>query len=125
MLVCAQIFEGERTMTKDNHKLGQFDLNGIPPAPRGTPQIEVRRVPLWASHAQEVERNNTGIRGDTAEGEQVTLTRLCNDRPLLCAPGLEEPLCSASCSPRHAATSCLAKPRSGRMSMCMCAPPNA
>jgi heat shock protein 5 len=28
-------------MTKDNHKLGQFDLNGIPPAPRGTPQIEV------------------------------------------------------------------------------------
>ena len=28
-------------MTKDNHKLGQFDLNGIPPAPRGVPQIEV------------------------------------------------------------------------------------
>lgn len=28
-------------MTKDNHKLGQFDLTGIPPAPRGTPQIEV------------------------------------------------------------------------------------
>ena len=28
-------------MTKDNHKLGQFDLKGIPPAPRGTPQIEV------------------------------------------------------------------------------------
>eukprot|EP00983_Pelagomonas_calceolata_P082694 1155993-Pelagomonas_calceolata.AAC.19 len=39
--VSIQIFEGERTMTKDNHKLGQFDLNGIPPAPRGTPQIEV------------------------------------------------------------------------------------
>ena len=29
------------TMTKDNHKLGQFDLTGIPPAPRGVPQIEV------------------------------------------------------------------------------------
>merc|ERR1740138_611692 len=28
-------------MTKDNHRLGQFDLNGLPPAPRGTPQIEV------------------------------------------------------------------------------------
>lgn len=28
-------------MTKDNHKLGQFDLSNIPPAPRGTPQIEV------------------------------------------------------------------------------------
>ena len=38
---CPQVFEGERAMTKDNHKLGQFDLNGIPPAPRGTPQIEV------------------------------------------------------------------------------------
>jgi hypothetical protein len=36
-----QVFEGERSMTKDNHKLGQFDLTGIPPAPRGTPQIEV------------------------------------------------------------------------------------
>lgn len=39
--VSIQIFEGERTMTKDNHKLGQFDLNGIPSAPRGVPQIEV------------------------------------------------------------------------------------
>jgi molecular chaperone DnaK (HSP70) len=36
-----QVYEGERAMTKDNHKLGQFDLNGIPPAPRGVPQIEV------------------------------------------------------------------------------------
>jgi L1 cell adhesion molecule like protein len=36
-----QVFEGERTMTKDNHKLGNFDLTGIPPAPRGVPQIEV------------------------------------------------------------------------------------
>jgi molecular chaperone DnaK (HSP70) len=36
-----QVYEGERAMTKDNHKLGQFDLSGIPPAPRGTPQIEV------------------------------------------------------------------------------------
>ena len=36
-----QVYEGERTMTKDNHMLGKFDLNGIPPAPRGVPQIEV------------------------------------------------------------------------------------
>eukprot|EP00826_Nyctotherus_ovalis_P049210 TRINITY_DN590_c0_g1_i2.p1 TRINITY_DN590_c0_g1~~TRINITY_DN590_c0_g1_i2.p1 ORF type:complete len:662 (-),score=218.70 TRINITY_DN590_c0_g1_i2:803-2788(-) len=36
-----QVFEGERSLTKDNHLLGQFDLSGIPPAPRGTPQIEV------------------------------------------------------------------------------------
>ena len=39
--VSIQVFEGERTMTKDNHKLGQFDLTGIPKAPRGTPQIDV------------------------------------------------------------------------------------
>merc|ERR1712190_218593 len=39
--VTIQVFEGERTMTKDNHVLGKFDLTGIPPAPRGQPQIEV------------------------------------------------------------------------------------
>ncbi|KAF9327384.1 ATPase with role in protein import into the ER [Podila minutissima] len=40
-MVRIQIFEGERTMTRDNNELGQFVLNNIPPAPRGTPQIEV------------------------------------------------------------------------------------
>ncbi|KAK9833849.1 hypothetical protein WJX74_007814 [Apatococcus lobatus] len=39
--VSIQVYEGERAMTKDNHILGKFDLTGIPPAPRGTPQIEV------------------------------------------------------------------------------------
>lgn len=39
--VLIQIFEGERAMTKDNHLLGKFNLEGLPPAPRGTPQIEV------------------------------------------------------------------------------------
>ena len=39
--VTIQVYEGERTMTRDNHRLGQFDLTGIPPAPRGTPQVEV------------------------------------------------------------------------------------
>lgn len=39
--VLIQIFEGERAMTKDNNILGKFELSGIPPAPRGVPQIEV------------------------------------------------------------------------------------
>lgn len=39
--VTIQVFEGERTMTKDNHQLGKFDLTGVPPSPRGVPQIEV------------------------------------------------------------------------------------
>jgi heat shock protein 5 len=39
--VSIQVFEGERVLTKDNHKLGGFELSGIPPAPRGKPQIEV------------------------------------------------------------------------------------
>merc|ERR1712173_134904 len=36
-----QVFEGERAMTKDNNKLGEFQLQGIAPAPRGTPKITV------------------------------------------------------------------------------------
>jgi len=36
-----KVYEGERSMTKDNHLLGNFELSGIPPAPRGVPQIEV------------------------------------------------------------------------------------
>ncbi|KFU91902.1 Heat shock 70 kDa protein [Chaetura pelagica] len=39
--VLVQVYEGERAMTKDNNLLGKFDLTGIPPAPRGVPQIEV------------------------------------------------------------------------------------
>jgi len=39
--VTIQVYEGERALTKDNHKLGTFNLTGIPPAPRGVPQIEV------------------------------------------------------------------------------------
>ena len=39
--VLIQVYEGERGMTKDNHLLGKFNLEGIPPGPRGVPQIEV------------------------------------------------------------------------------------
>lgn len=39
--VLIQVYEGERAMTKDNNLLGKFELSGVPPAPRGVPQIEV------------------------------------------------------------------------------------
>lgn len=39
--VLIDVYEGERPMTKDNHPLGKFELTGVPPAPRGVPQIEV------------------------------------------------------------------------------------
>uniref|UniRef100_A0A183BPD0 Heat shock protein 70 n=1 Tax=Globodera pallida TaxID=36090 RepID=A0A183BPD0_GLOPA len=42
--VLIQVYEGERAMTKDNNLLGKFELSGIPPAPRGEPQIEVTFV---------------------------------------------------------------------------------
>merc|ERR1712228_595975 len=67
--VSIQVYEGERPLTKDNHLLGKFDLTGIPPAPRGTPQIEV---------TFEIDAN--GILNVAAEdkarghSEQVTIT---------------------------------------------------
>lgn len=39
--VTISVYEGERALVKDNHELGKFDMTGIPPAPRGVPQIEV------------------------------------------------------------------------------------
>lgn len=39
--VLIQVYEGERTMSRDNHLLGKFELTGLPPAPRGIPQIDV------------------------------------------------------------------------------------
>ena len=40
--VTVEVYQGERPMAEDNRKLGNFDLSGIPPAPRGVPQIEVK-----------------------------------------------------------------------------------
>ncbi|KAG2435340.1 hypothetical protein HXX76_007413 [Chlamydomonas incerta] len=67
--VSIQVYEGERAMTKDNHKLGQFDLNGIPPAPRGTPQIEVT-FEVDANGILTVSAQDKG----TGKKERITIT---------------------------------------------------
>merc|ERR1719229_2173937 len=56
--VLIQIFEGERQFTKDNNLLGKFDLMGIPPAPRGVPQIKVT-FNMDANNVLQVEAEDT------------------------------------------------------------------
>jgi len=67
--VLIQVFEGERTMTKDNHQLGKFELKDIPPAPRGTPQIEVT-FEIDANGILQVSAEDKG----TGKSEQITIT---------------------------------------------------
>merc|ERR1712164_97357 len=67
--VMIQVYEGERAMTKDNHLLGKFELNGIPPAPRGVPQIEVT-FEIDANGVLQVSAEDTGA-GKT---EKITIT---------------------------------------------------
>merc|ERR1711869_81405 len=77
-----QVNEGERPMTKDNHKLGQFDMTGIPPAPRGQPQIEV---------TFEIDSNgilNVGAEDKgTGNAEKITIT---NDKGRLTEEEIEK-----------------------------------
>jgi len=67
--VLIQVYEGERSMTKDNNLLGKFELNGIPPAPRGVPQIEV---------TFEIDRNGilkvSASDKGTGKSESITIT---------------------------------------------------
>ncbi|PLB41357.1 Hsp70 family ATPase KAR2 [Aspergillus candidus] len=67
--VLIQVFEGERTLTKDNNLLGKFELTGIPPAPRGVPQIEVS-FDLDANGILKVGANDKG----TGKAESITIT---------------------------------------------------
>merc|ERR1712126_274594 len=67
--VTIQVFEGERPMTKDNHQLGKFDLNNIPPAPRGVPQIEVS-FEIDANGIMVVSAEDKG----TGNKEKITIT---------------------------------------------------
>eukprot|EP01039_Chlorochromonas_danica_P007405 gene7405-8191_t len=67
--VLIQVFEGERAMTKDNHQLGKFELTGIPPAPRGVPQIEVT-FEIDANGILQVSAADKG----TGKAEKITIT---------------------------------------------------
>lgn len=67
--VMIQVFEGERAMTKDNHQLGKFELTGIPPAPRGTPQIEVT-FEIDANGILQVSASDKG----SGKSEKITIT---------------------------------------------------
>merc|ERR1719289_257608 len=79
--VTIQVFEGERPMTKDNHLLGKFDLNNIPPAPRGVPQIEVT-FEIDANGILQVSAEDKG----TGNKEKITIT---NDQNRLTPEDIE------------------------------------
>jgi len=67
--VLIQVFQGERSMTKDNVQLGKFELTGIAPAPRGTPQIEVS-FEIDANGIVNVGAEDKG----TGKSEKITIT---------------------------------------------------
>merc|ERR1711970_149742 len=81
-VVTIQVFEGERPMTKDNHLLGKFDLTGIPPAPRGVPQIEVT-FEIDANGILQVSAEDKG----TGNKEKITIT---NDQNRLTPEDIEK-----------------------------------
>merc|ERR1712086_555916 len=68
-VVMIQVYEGERSMTKDCHNLGKFELTGIPPAPRGVPQIEVT-FEVDANGILQVAAEDKG----TGKAEKITIT---------------------------------------------------
>jgi len=79
--VSISVFEGERALTKDNHNLGKFDMNGIPPAPKGVPQIEV---------TFEIDENSilTVSAADKGTGKKETIT-ITNDKGRLTKEEIE------------------------------------
>jgi len=79
--VTIAVFEGERSLVKDNHQLGKFDLTGIPPAARGVPQIEV---------TFEIDENSiltvTGVEKGVGKSETISIT---NDKGRLTKEEIE------------------------------------
>ena len=80
--VTIQVYEGERAMTRDNHLLGKFDLMGIPPAPRGTPQIEV----TFDVDANGI-LNVSAVEKGSGKSEKITIT---NDKGRLSKEEIEK-----------------------------------
>merc|ERR1711975_27291 len=80
--VTIQVYEGERAMTRDNHLLGKFDLMGIPPAPRGTPQIEV----TFDVDANGI-LNVSALEKGSGKAEKITIT---NDKGRLSKEEIEK-----------------------------------
>jgi len=79
--VLIQVFEGERSMTKDNNSLGKFELSGIPPAARGVPQIEVA-FDLDSNGILNVSATDKS----TGKAEKITIT---NDKGRLSSDEIE------------------------------------
>jgi heat shock protein 5 len=81
-VVSISVFEGERALTKDNHNLGKFDMTGIPPAPKGVPQIEV---------TFEIDENSilTVSAADKGTGKKEAIT-ITNDKGRLTKEEIEQ-----------------------------------
>ena len=71
--VTVQVFEGERPLTRDNNKLGEFQLSGIPPMPRGIPQIEIS----YEVNADGI-LNVSAIEKSSGKSENITITNDSN-----------------------------------------------
>ena len=71
--VTIQVFEGERPMTRDNNKLGEFQLSGIPPMPRGTPQIEI----TYEVNADGI-LSVSAVEKSSGKSENITITNESN-----------------------------------------------
>merc|ERR1712137_1402573 len=85
--VSIQVYEGERTQTKDCHLLGKFDLTGIPPAPRGVPKIEV----TFDIDANGI-LNVSAVENGSGKAEKIVIT---NDKSRLSKEGIEKMVADA------------------------------